>query len=185
MLRQAPEQFARAIVDAEALPFRSGSFTAVVMAFMVQHLVDPPRAFAEVRRVMRPGGRLGIAMWGTVREPSAMATWGGELDLAGAPDAPPIVQQQVDVNSPSGMQALLDGAGFRAIEIQPIHWDDEPDLNTFIARHLVIGAASRRFDGLAPAAQHAFVERIRDRLAALPHGALRDESEVFGVVAVA
>jgi ubiquinone/menaquinone biosynthesis C-methylase UbiE len=43
----------------EALPFRDGWFDAAV-AWLVVHLVDRPAAFAELRRVLRPGGRLAV-----------------------------------------------------------------------------------------------------------------------------
>jgi SAM-dependent methyltransferase len=46
--------------EAEALPFRPGWFERVVMRLVV-HLVDPPRALAEARRVLGQGGRLAIA----------------------------------------------------------------------------------------------------------------------------
>jgi ubiquinone/menaquinone biosynthesis C-methylase UbiE len=43
----------------EALPFRDGWFDAAV-AWLVIHLVDRPTAFAELRRVLAPGGRLAV-----------------------------------------------------------------------------------------------------------------------------
>ncbi len=42
---------------AERLPFADETFDAAFMVRVV-HLVDRPRAFAEARRVLRPGGRL-------------------------------------------------------------------------------------------------------------------------------
>ena len=44
-------------VDAQALPFADGSFDAVVANHMLYHVPDRPRAFGEIRRVLRPGGR--------------------------------------------------------------------------------------------------------------------------------
>jgi ubiquinone/menaquinone biosynthesis C-methylase UbiE len=44
---------------AERLPFDDGRFEAALMSLVVQHL-DRPRAFAEVCRVLGPGGRLVI-----------------------------------------------------------------------------------------------------------------------------
>jgi SAM-dependent methyltransferase len=43
----------------EALPFRDGWFDAAV-AWLVVHLVDRRAAFAELRRVLGPGGRLAV-----------------------------------------------------------------------------------------------------------------------------
>jgi SAM-dependent methyltransferase len=44
---------------AEKLPFKDGWFERVVM-WLSAHLMDRPRAFAEARRVLVPGGRLGV-----------------------------------------------------------------------------------------------------------------------------
>ena len=41
----------------EPLPFEDGSFDVVVAGELIEHLRDPDRLVAEVRRVLRPGGR--------------------------------------------------------------------------------------------------------------------------------
>ena len=43
----------------ESLPFKAGWFDAAV-AWLVVHLVDRPAAFAELKRVLAPGGRLAV-----------------------------------------------------------------------------------------------------------------------------
>lgn len=43
--------------DAHRLPFRDGVFDVVVLAEILEHLTRPEAAVAEVRRVLRPGGR--------------------------------------------------------------------------------------------------------------------------------
>jgi demethylmenaquinone methyltransferase/2-methoxy-6-polyprenyl-1,4-benzoquinol methylase len=52
----APPAFVAA--DALALPFASGSFRAVTVAFGLRNVQDPPAALAEVARVLDAGGRL-------------------------------------------------------------------------------------------------------------------------------
>ena len=49
--------------DAEALPFADGSFDAVVSTFGVMFTPDQDRAAAEMVRVCRPGGKIGLANW--------------------------------------------------------------------------------------------------------------------------
>lgn len=47
--------------DAAALPFPDASFDACYAIRVFQHLAEPEKVFAEMVRVLRPGGRLAIA----------------------------------------------------------------------------------------------------------------------------
>jgi ubiquinone/menaquinone biosynthesis C-methylase UbiE len=49
--------------DAEALPFGDGEFDAVVSTFGVMFTPDHERAAAELLRVCKPGGKIGLANW--------------------------------------------------------------------------------------------------------------------------
>jgi len=49
--------------DAEALPFPDASFDAVVSTFGVMFTPDQERAAAELARVCKPGGKIGLANW--------------------------------------------------------------------------------------------------------------------------
>jgi SAM-dependent methyltransferase len=49
--------------DAEALPFADGSFDVVVSTFGVMFTPDQDRAAAELLRVCRSGGKIGLANW--------------------------------------------------------------------------------------------------------------------------
>jgi ubiquinone/menaquinone biosynthesis C-methylase UbiE len=49
--------------DAEALPFQDGSFDVVVSTFGVMFTPDQDRAAAEMIRVCRSGGKIGLANW--------------------------------------------------------------------------------------------------------------------------
>lgn len=54
--------------DAERLPFADALFDAVTIGFGVLHLAVPEAAFAEARRVLRPGGRLAFSVWAKPEE---------------------------------------------------------------------------------------------------------------------
>jgi demethylmenaquinone methyltransferase/2-methoxy-6-polyprenyl-1,4-benzoquinol methylase len=47
-----------ALADAQALPFADDQFDCATTAFMIRNVADVGRAFAEIRRVVKPGGRV-------------------------------------------------------------------------------------------------------------------------------
>lgn len=51
------------VADAEALPFADASFDAVLSTFGVMFAPDHTKAAAEMARVCRLGGRIGLANW--------------------------------------------------------------------------------------------------------------------------
>jgi ubiquinone/menaquinone biosynthesis C-methylase UbiE len=51
------------VADAEALPFEDGAFDVALSTFGVMFAPDQKRAAAELLRVVKPGGRIGLASW--------------------------------------------------------------------------------------------------------------------------
>ncbi len=51
------------VADAEALPFVDGSFDVVLSTFGVMFAPDQDRAARELTRLVRSGGRIGLASW--------------------------------------------------------------------------------------------------------------------------
>jgi ubiquinone/menaquinone biosynthesis C-methylase UbiE len=51
------------VADAEALPYPIASFDVVLSTFGVMFAPDHARAASEMRRMCRPGGRIGLASW--------------------------------------------------------------------------------------------------------------------------
>jgi SAM-dependent methyltransferase len=97
--------------DAEALPFDDASFDAVLSTFGVMFAPDHAKAAAEMLRVCRPGGRIGLANW-------TPAGFIGQLFKTLGKQMPP----PAGVQSPSlwGDEAHLDalfGGGASAIAV--------------------------------------------------------------------
>jgi demethylmenaquinone methyltransferase / 2-methoxy-6-polyprenyl-1,4-benzoquinol methylase len=55
--------------DAENLPFRAASFDCVTVAFGLRNMTHKDRALAEMRRVLKPGGRLLVLEFAKIWKP--------------------------------------------------------------------------------------------------------------------
>jgi len=84
MARRLPAKLAEATVPvepvtghAEELPFPDASFDAVVSTFVLCSVEDAPRVLAEIRRVLRPEGRL--VLLEHVRGTGRLARWQDRL----------------------------------------------------------------------------------------------------------
>jgi SAM-dependent methyltransferase len=93
-----------AVADAQALPFDDGSFDVVTSSFGVMFAPDQERAAAELLRVLRPGGRLGLASW----TPESWVGWTFALAAEYRP-LPQGVRPPTAWGTPDGLAALLDG----------------------------------------------------------------------------
>lgn len=75
-------------VDAMKLPFTDAAFDLIAIQFGVMFFPDKPAAFAEARRVLRPGGTLVFNVWGEMSaNPFAEITHGTGVKFF--PDNPP------------------------------------------------------------------------------------------------
>lgn len=167
MLAKAPADFPRAVVDATALPFSGGAFDVVVAAFMLQHVPDPATAFAEVRRVLTPGGTVGTATWGPPYQVKANEVWHDELDRHGAPADAAMGKNGALLETPGPLTELIRSAGFADVHVGPVHWEFSPTPDQFFEHHISLGHPARRLAGLAPAARESFLVAVRERLARL------------------
>jgi len=61
------------LCDAESLPFATGSFDLVSVAFGLRNMTHKDKALAEMARVLKPGGRLLVLEFSKVAAPLAKA----------------------------------------------------------------------------------------------------------------
>jgi SAM-dependent methyltransferase len=104
--------------DAENIPFPDGRFDLVVSSFVFQLVASRPRALAEARRVLRPGGLLAYVTWQHDETPwppqDAFDRAVEDLEL----DEDEIAEESRsgDVPSAGAAAAQLRRAGFRSVE---------------------------------------------------------------------
>jgi SAM-dependent methyltransferase len=70
-----------AVADVQELPFQDESFDSVLANHMLYHVDDRPRAFAEIRRVLVPGGRFHAATNGRGALQEMIELVGGSWNL--------------------------------------------------------------------------------------------------------
>ena len=109
------------------LPLNDAEFDAVTGNFVINATGDPAAVLAELRRVLRQGGRLALTCW---RYPSAPAVGlaGEAIEAAGVPwpddiPAPPFREYC----SPSAFEALLIGTGFTEATARELRWEHRID----------------------------------------------------------
>jgi SAM-dependent methyltransferase len=109
------------------LPLPDGAFGAVTGNFVINAVGDPPTALAELRRVLRAGGRLALTCWNY--PPAAVLSVGAEaIKAAGVPwpDDIPVPPFRA-YSSPGAFAALLDGAGFAEAAARQVSWEHRVD----------------------------------------------------------
>jgi SAM-dependent methyltransferase len=91
-------------------------------------LADPSAALGETRRVLRPGGRVSLAVWDAVQHnPWALLAM-LELIERGVSEAPsPGAPGPFALGDPERVRALLEQAGFTEIDVQALEIEQRHD----------------------------------------------------------
>jgi SAM-dependent methyltransferase len=114
-----PVRFVEA--DASSFAFERGAFDALFSRFGVMFFADPAAAFANLRRALRPGGRLAFACWRDRRDNPwvTLPVAAARKHLAELPPAPgPDEPGPFAFADPARIQRILTSAGFAAIRCE-------------------------------------------------------------------
>jgi SAM-dependent methyltransferase len=183
MVALGPRDFPLLVGDATNLPFADGAFDAVVMAFMLFHLPRPAAGLTEARRVLRPGGRIGLLTWGNERDSRAYTRWIAELDAAGAAEYTEKLSWHEFVNTPEKLELLVGEAGFGGIASRVESFVERPTCEEFISRRTSLGSGRYRWESLTEERGAAFLDTAFPWLEGMSPEEFEEESEVIVTVA--
>lgn len=107
--------------DAQAHPFEPATFDGAFSRFGVMFFADPPAAFANIRRALKPGGRLAFVCWREPRLNPAMTLAMQAAQEFVEPPPPPEkgAPGPFAFADPERVRAILAGSGFEDVEITP------------------------------------------------------------------
>ena len=150
-----------------------------MLAFVLFLLPDARLAVAEAARVLRPGGWLLTATWGTQVNTGADIVVREELDAVGAPTFPVLERSDSLTDTPDRMAVLLNSGDFDNINTSSRPLAATLDARAALAMETGCGVLGWRYRRLDPASQEAVHRRAAERIAALPPEAFIDRSEVL------
>lgn len=164
------------LADATVYPFDPQSFDLMVSRFGVMFFADPVLSFWNLRKSLRPNGRLVFACW---REPRENGWMMAPL-MAVYKHVPKMPQLGPEDPGPfsfadeARVKRILTEAGFTdvAMEACPLTFDIAAGngLEAAVQGALEIGPASRALEGHPPAVVSAAIRSIREALAPFVKG---------------
>lgn len=151
--------------DASKLPFLDSSFDAVLCQQGLQYFPDRAGAVREMARVLSPGGRLSVAVWGALeRQPFYVAlTDGLAAYLPAHKDAYALA---FSLNTAEELRTLATNAGLQDVRVRFEHRTIRyPDLREFVGGFMQGTAISAAFMALPEERRGAFVDHVTALLA--------------------
>ena len=156
------------VADVQVHPFGAGVFDVALSSFGVMFFDDPAVALGNLRKALRPGGRLAFVCWRTRAEnPVFTIGFAAAAAVLGLREMPePGAAFSLAGTARTG--ALLSGAGFGGIEFVKA---DEPmligsDVDDVLAYERTSPTATEILTGLSPAQADELARQVRDRLMA-------------------
>jgi SAM-dependent methyltransferase len=110
------------LMDAERIELDADSVDAVLCRFGYMLMADPAAALSETRRVLRPGGRLTLAVWGAPERNPFFGIIASSLVQRGhvPPPEPPPAPGIFSMAGPQRTTALLEAAGFSEVRTEEV-----------------------------------------------------------------
>ena len=121
------------VMDATRLDLPPEAFSHVVSRFGFQIFTDPDAAAAEAHRVLRPGGRVAVAVWAAGNRSPALDVLLGPMLRRAEPDETGYLPSPFELGGPGEMLGFLTRSGFEGANESRLRFDWEfPDADAYL-----------------------------------------------------
>jgi ubiquinone/menaquinone biosynthesis C-methylase UbiE len=154
--------------DLEAIDETDGAYDVVVCREGLMFAADPAGAVREMARVLKPGGRLALSVWGErSRNPWLGLVFDAASEVLGRPVPPNGIPGPFSLGAPGRLAAVFDGSGLAGITFEDSAVDTvAPSFEDFWARTSALaGPLSKVLAGIPPAALDLMKSRLKAALA--------------------
>ncbi len=154
------------IADAQDMPFGDDEFDLVACHQGLQFFPDRAAGLKEMRRVLRPAGQLGLAVWRSSDLCPGQYALGQALGKWVSPEM--AILPPFSLSDAGDLRALVQGAGFESISVEPVK-----KISLFFSANrftemVVAGASAKTRNALAQVAADdriAFTRNVEEMLA--------------------
>ncbi len=151
--------------DVAELPFASESFDVAVCQQGLQFFPRPTNALEEVRRVLVPGGRLGVSVWGALEDNIYFAALEEAVARFVGSEAAEGLRNPHAQADPQGVLAVLQDGGFVEIEVKACSIEVQlPHPEDFVLDHLSAMPVASAINALSPHTRAQLFDTICERL---------------------
>ncbi len=150
-------------LELEWIDLPTADVDRIVCRWGVMLAVDPAACLSECRRVLRPGGRLAIAVWDTA-EANPWLTLPRQALGDRLPAADSGAPGPLSLADPDRLRELLGAAGFVEVEVEAVTLERRlPSVEAMLAETLALSMTFRTaWDGLTDGERDAVAKRLRE-----------------------
>lgn len=151
--------------SATALPFEDGSFDVALCQQGLQYFPDRPAAMREIARVLTPGGRVSLCVWGSLDRQIFLAALVDGVGTFFGPEAKAAFDANCSLNTTDELRRLASDAGLKNINIRFEHRTMRfPSATELAAGFIQATPIAAQFLASSDEKRAAFAEHIGDRL---------------------
>lgn len=105
---------------AESLPFEAASFDRVVSQFGLMFFQDRTQAISEMLRVVRPGGKIGVAVWASLDATPGYAVVADILEELFGPEVSKSIEAPYSLGDTNTLKTVFADAGANEITVHTV-----------------------------------------------------------------